>query len=601
MNLTASTVAAAALLLPASAQSNLAWSTQYDAAPNQADYGRTCASDAAGNLVVVAKSYNPTFGSPPLPPTADLEFVKWSPSGQVLWSARRDLFGGDDTPLDVLCDTSGNIYASGYGWNGNNVQLVLVKYDANGVFQWQRSHQGPGTLSAFGRAIALDAGGNVVLCGNESSLSSGYNALVQCYSPAGTLLWSTSLDGGVNLDDTLYAIVPMPNGELVACGQFNGTSGGANVGVARFAANGLLLSQRNDDGGAALADGGAVVCVVDSQRVAVAGWRTGSTSGEDWFVGLYHVPTMTLQWSRTFGGTSNSGERARGVACDARNVLWVLGPATNVGAGIDAVVRRYDLSGNLLTSSAWNGANLDDPPWKLMPGSAGQMYAAGYTTMTSGSPSTYAMYVLQFDENGTRNWAGTYSTAGVSDGRIFDAALAPQNAVLGGGFTSDGAVGNFDVLAMRVELAASPQAYCTPKQNSLGCSARLSFTGMPSAAATSGFTTYARNVRNQKSGLYFYSALGPAANPYQGGYFCVQTPVRRAALLNTGGSIAAFDDCTGALTMDWNAFAHGALGGSPAPELLVPGTTIWCQGWSRDPGAPAQTNLTGGLSFRVLP
>jgi hypothetical protein len=53
--------------------------------------------------------------------------------------------------------------------------------------------------------------------------------------------------------------------------------------------------------------------------------------------------------------------------------------------------------------------------------------------------------------------------------------------------------------------------------------------------------------------------------------------------------------------MDWSAFARGALGGSPAPELLVPGTDIWCQGWSRDPGAPAQTNLTGGLSFRVLP
>jgi hypothetical protein len=506
MNLSLSTLSVVAWILPAAAQSTLAWSTQYDAAANQADYGRTCAADAAGNLVVVAKSYNPTFGSPPLPPTADLEFLKWSPTGQLLWSARRDLFGGDDTPLDVLCDASGNVYASGYGWNGNNVQLVLVKYDANGVFQWQRNHQGPGTLSAFARAIALDASGNVALCGHESSLSSGFNALLQCYSPAGALLWSTSFDGGANLDDTLYAVVPMPNGDLVACGQFNAASGGTNVGVARFSSSGQLLSRRNDDGGGGLADGGATLCVVDAQRVAVAGWRTASTSGEDWFVGLYDVPTMTLQWSRTFGGTSNAGERARGVAFDARNVLWVLGPATNVGAGIDAVVRRYDLLGNLLTSSAWNGSNLDDPPWKLMPGSAGQMYAAGYTTMTSGSPSTYAMYVLQFDENGTRNWAGTYATSGVSDGRIFDAALAPQNAVVAGGFTTDGAVGNFDVLAMRVELAASPQTYCTPKQNSLGCSARLTFTGMPSAAATSGFTTFAQFAQSEERSLLLQRA-----------------------------------------------------------------------------------------------
>ena len=77
--------------------------------------------------------------------------------------------------------------------------------------------------------------------------------------------------------------------------------------------------------------------------------------------------------------------------------------------------------------------------------------------------------------------------------------------------------------------------------------------------------------------------------------------MRRAVLLNTGGSLATFDDCSGALSMDWNAFARGALGGSPAPELLVPGTSVWCQGWSRDPGSSAQTNLTGGLYFRVLP
>jgi len=184
------------LALPTAAQSSLAWSRNHDAAPAQADYGRACTVDQAGNLLVAAKSYNPSVGFPPLPPTADFELVKWSPAGTKLWSARVDAFGGDDTPLDVACAPNGDVYTCGYGWNGNNVQIVVLKHSASGVLQWQRAHQGPGTISAFGRAVALDAAGNVLVCGHESSLASGQNAVLLCYSSAGTLLWSTGFDGG---------------------------------------------------------------------------------------------------------------------------------------------------------------------------------------------------------------------------------------------------------------------------------------------------------------------------------------------------------------------------------------------------------------------
>lgn len=597
-----SVVAVALGALPCAAQSTLAWSRLHDAAVSQADYGRACAADELGNLLVVAKSYNPTFGTPPMPPTADIELVKWSPAGVKLWSVRRDVFGNDDTPLDVLCAPGGDVYVCGYGWNGNSVQIVLLKYDANGAFQWQRSHQGPGTLSAFGRGITLDGAGNVLLCGHESSLASGSNALVQCYSPAGVLLWSSGFDGGANGDDSCYALSVLASGEILGCGQFTGVSGGANVGVVRLSASGQVLAQRNDDGGGALSDGAAVLCRIDAQRFAVAGWRTGASSGEDWLVAVHDVQTLAPLWTRTFAGTSNAGERARGVHADARGALWVMGPATNLGSGIDTHVRRYDFAGNLLSSDGWNGAaGLDDPPFKLLAGSAGQLYVAGYSQLGASPTSTYAMSVLSYDETGVRNWAATYTTPGASDARIFEAALTPQGALVAGGYSSDGALGGFDVLGMRVDLAASPQAYCTAKVNSLGCTPTFSFAGLSSAAATSGFTTFVRNLRNQKSGLYFYSLLGAAAAPFQGGWYCVQTPVRRAPLGNTGGTLIAFDDCTGVLALDWNAFAHGLSGAAPAPELLTPGTSIWCQAWSRDPGASFQTNLSAGLSFRVLP
>ncbi|MBK8180839.1 MAG: S8 family peptidase [Planctomycetes bacterium] len=148
-------------------------------------------------------------------------------------------------------------------------------------------------------------------------------------------------------------------------------------------------------------------------------------------------------------------------------------------------------------------------------------------------------------------------------------------------------------------IVVPPYTYCTGKVNSLGCTPAIQWLGTPRVTDTSGFTIQCTNLRNNKPGLLLYSSAGSAGTPFQGGTLCLSSPIRRTPGGTSGGSSAPVNDCSGVLSIDFLAFAHGTLGGTPAANLLLAGTPVWAQWWGRDPGFPApdNTSLSNAMTF----
>jgi hypothetical protein len=127
-------------------------------------------------------------------------------------------------------------------------------------------------------------------------------------------------------------------------------------------------------------------------------------------------------------------------------------------------------------------------------------------------------------------------------------------------------------------LCGAGMSYCTAKTNSCGSVPAIGAVGVSSASAASGFSIGATHANAGKLGILLYTGGGRAAVPFQGGWLCLDSPIRRApaqSSVGTGG-------CSGYFTLDMNAFAAGVAGGNPQPYLSLPGQLVQCQWWGRD-------------------
>ncbi len=89
-------------------------------------------------------------------------------NGNLAWSNQyADAYGGNDKPADLVTDSQGNLYVTGYASNAQyDYMYTTIKYNAAGVQQWLKTYRYATPHSNnFGNNIGLDAVGNVYVTG----------------------------------------------------------------------------------------------------------------------------------------------------------------------------------------------------------------------------------------------------------------------------------------------------------------------------------------------------------------------------------------------------------------------------------------------------
>jgi hypothetical protein len=538
------------------------WAATYEdpALPHAYDSAYACTVATNGDVYVA------TYSS--LYPAQSAAFLKYDANGTLLWTRSYAPF--DAQYQRAFAAPGGGAFFVGRieSFSTGLSDFVVTRLDAAGNLSWTSTYAAQLIQQDYNRSV-VDAAGNVVIVGTRTDHNLSYRVLfVRSYSPTGALNFYTesSAIGWPRLDD----LAAMRNGGVVAIGVDFSAPGGF---VAAFSSSGALMWSHASTSGA-----GAVAVDPSTGRVATAGGESTS-AGLGAAVHCFDEAGNPL-WSDFVLDPTLTSAALNDAVFASDGALWAAG-ACVVGPASHEFVLRYDASGARTATRV--GAVRGEYVWSVGAGNAGQVW----TCVSQGWGGR--LRVEQLDVLGQLNWRFELARAGVM-------LLCGNSAgyIVASGFTTPG-TSPCDAFVQQLDARASPDGYCTAQVNSLGCTPALTFAGNSSASEASGFVVSVNRVLNQKTGLMFYGTSGMANVPFHGGTLCVAGALTRSALLATGGSASPANDCSGALALDFNALA------SSSPALSTPGTTVYAQAWSHDPGAPSTTNLSSALHFVVLP
>jgi outer membrane protein assembly factor BamB len=146
--------------------------------------------------------------------------LKYDPSGNLLWGVTNNLsLGWTTSPLVIALHQQTNVVLAATRYNDSSRQsdLHIFCYAGTGELLWTRAYSGPQNMAEVAAAIAVDAGGNLLIAASvfqsfDRSWPGGnppprsHTSLLLKYDSAGNHLWTArlfptwhSVDEGVHL------------------------------------------------------------------------------------------------------------------------------------------------------------------------------------------------------------------------------------------------------------------------------------------------------------------------------------------------------------------------------------------------------------------
>ncbi len=317
-----------------------------------------------------------------------------------------------DAGSSVLQTADGGYIVAGltksYGAGGRDV--FIIKTNEYGDTLWSKTYGGLGDDE--GHAIQKTNDNGYIITGSTASFGSGgYDVYLIKTDENGDTLWTKTF-GGAQDEDGWSVQQTNDNGFIIVGGTLSFGNNIADIYLIKTDENGDTIwtktfGERNFNSGASVRqtnDNGYVI--------------VGSTynNGDSEKNAIYFIKTDEngdTIWTKTFGEMIYNYD-AQAIQQTNDNGYIIVGNTTNNSSGgIDALLIKTDINGNIIWSKTYGGTNDDWGNSVQQTNDNGYIISGSTKSFGSGG---YDVYLIKTDENGDTLWTKTFGGTGDDGG-----------------------------------------------------------------------------------------------------------------------------------------------------------------------------------------
>jgi hypothetical protein len=318
------------------------WTNRYGGPGDSLDEPTAVVVDGSGSVIVTGRAVQVIQGVFVNAATT----IKYSAEGVPLWTNRNMGPGNVGYLVNAIAsDSNGNIVLT--GCSGSATEYLTIKYSSGGMALWTNRYAGSGSTANNARALTVDLNGDIIVAGYTVTSGSSSDFATIKYSSAGTPMWTNRYNGPANGYDDAVALAVDAGGDVVVTGYSEGIGSSGDYATIKYSGAGLPL-WTNRYNGPANSDDYPAGATGSSSRFALAKDSGGNAfvtggSGGDYATVAYSSAGVPL-WTNRFNGSGNGWDEGHAVAVDGDGNTFVTGLSPGPGTGNDYATIKYSTS-----------------------------------------------------------------------------------------------------------------------------------------------------------------------------------------------------------------------------------------------------------------
>lgn len=405
----------------------LEWATRYTESP--AGYEqliKDVITDSAGNTYITGYQWMHNQSN-----TSDGLTLKINSSGIIEWArAYNSTENKEDAFNSIAIDKSGNVYVTGLSDStGTSLNYITIKYDNNGNITWLKKYDSANSLDKA-NDIAIDDNRNVYVTGNSYLPGPNSDFCTIKYDSAGNQQWTRFYGGSSNMTDIAYEIAVDNNDNIIVVGNIVRINSVYDIVVIKYTTNGLSLWQK----------------IYSGINNSGASYNRNSLFVDDhnnfYFICSSSNASNILKYNSEgdsiwIKNIRNDVLPSYSLCNDKFNNIYIAGTGIDTNNRSDCRTVKYDSNSTFV----WQGSYANslypssDIGSDLIVDKHGNVYTTGY------NDSLWLFndfLTLKYDSTGILKWAKRYSFAQFSDDRGFYISLDSLNNIYVTGITAGG-------------------------------------------------------------------------------------------------------------------------------------------------------------------